>query len=208
MTLFYLLCLGLGCTESPEKTEDQADVELDSAASQDTDEEQFTPFSCTYVDEQKHGDQGNVSINVEIVAENLMTPWGIDWLPSGEMLITERDGVISTVSVDGQVTQIATVASVESGEGGLLGLAIDPDFTSNNWFYIYYTTNQGGQKINRVARWQLATDLLSAAEDRVIVDNIDARQFHNGGRLRIGPDNKLYIGTGDAGSPEKSQDVG
>ena len=105
------------------------------------------------------------------------------------------------------MTQVATVGSLESGEGGLLGLVLDPEFATNRAFYIYYTANLGGGILNRVARWQLSKDKTSASEQSIVVDNIPARQYHNGGRLRIGPDGMLYIGTGDSGSPELSQDT-
>ena len=72
--------------------------------------------------------------------------------------------------------------------------------------YLYYTAIKGGGIVNRVARWQVSEALDSIAEVAVLVDDMAARQFHNGGRLRIGPDSKLYIGTGDAGEPTWSQD--
>ena len=143
--------------------------------------------------------------------------WGdcdCGWLgdPLGNGLVAQRrpadhrkEGRISRIS-DGVVTPIGTVPSIENAEGGLLGLAIDPDFDSNRYVYLYYTAIKGGGIVNRVARWQVSEALDSIAEVAVLVDDMAARQFHNGGRLRIGPDSKLYIGTGDAGEPTWSQD--
>jgi len=164
-----------------------------------------TPFECTYVSSQEHGVPGEVGVEVQVVASGLATPWGVDWLPNGDLIITERDGVLSRVS-SGVVTQIATVDIHPGGEGGLLGIAVDPNFAMNRSVYLYYTAQIDGKTLNRVARWVLSEDGLGASEAAVVVDNIEARRFHNGGRLRIGPDGYLYIGTGDAGEPELSQD--
>jgi glucose/arabinose dehydrogenase len=154
------------------------------------------PFACTYVDEA-WGPAGEVEIDVQVVAEGLATPWGLDWLPDGRMLLTERDGRISVVD-GGVVTPVGTVDVTSSGEGGLLGLAVQNATT----FFVYATVDGGGLR-NQVQRWTLAGD--QATFDAVVVDDIAARQFHNGGRIRI-HDGHLIIGTGDAGLPSRSQD--
>lgn len=164
------------------------------------------PLECTYVDAPAHGEMGATEFDVSVVASGLATPWGLDWLPNGDVLLTERDGVLSRVS-GGVVSQIATVDIHPGGEGGLLGIAVDPDVATNRFFYVYYTAQSDGKTINRVARWILSADGASASEESILVDNIEARRFHNGGRLRIGPDGYLYIGTGDAGEPDYSQDT-
>jgi aldose sugar dehydrogenase len=175
-----------------------------SDSGSDTAAYELLPHTCTY--SEAHGEPGTVDIGVQTIASGLATPWGIGWLPDGDMLITERDGRISRVS-GGVVQGVAEVPSVENAEGGLLGIAIDPGFAASRFFYIYYTASSGGGIVNRVARWRLSDDGASATEDAVIVDGIPAMLYHNGGRLRIGPDGKLYIGTGDAGVPGYSQDL-
>ena len=196
---FYPLLFICSCSNDKANPTDTSQIQSP------TEDTEPVPFACTYVEAPNHGSPGTVEFGVEIVADNLFTPWGLDWLPNGDMLLTERDGVISRIS-NGVVHQIANAPIVESGEGGLLGLAIDPEFEINRSFYVYYTTAKNGSVVNRVSRWELSDDGNSATEEAVIVDDIAARQFHNGGRLRIGPDRKLYIGTGDAGQPDYSQD--
>lgn len=162
---------------------------------------------CTLV-EEGFGDTGTVNIQVEEVATGLEVPWGIAFLPDGEMLVTERAGRIRLVR-DGELqpSPVATINVTDSGEGGLLGIAAHPDFTNNRLFYVYYTVNNNGAQVNRVERWQLSEDGLSASPDRIIIDNIPVALYHNGGRLRFGSDGMLYIGTGDARNPEFSQDI-
>ena len=106
-----------------------------------------------------------------------------------------------------QPQPVATIATVATGEGGLLGIVAHPDFATNRLFYLYYTRDNQGTPVNRVERWQLSPDGRSASADRVMLDGIPAARFHNGGRLRFGPDGMLYIGTGDGRQPETSQAV-
>lgn len=166
------------------------------------------PLECTYVD-SGWGPDGSDSLTVEVVVGDLATPWGLAFLPEGDFLLTERDGRLSRVTPAGALTELAQVEVTATGEGGLLGIALSPDFATSRAFFVYATVDDpdGGSGIeNQVQRWTLAEDGGSAAMDAVIFGGIPARQFHNGGRLRIGPDDKLYVGTGDAGKPERSQD--
>lgn len=166
-----------------------------------------TPASCELV-ENNFGTPGQVDVRVEEVVSGLDVPWGIAFLPNGDMLVSERSGRVRLVQ-NGilRPEAIATIGVSDQGEGGLLGIATHPDFASNRFFYVYFTADGNGAPVNRVERWQLSQDGLSATRDRIIVDNIPVAQFHNGGRIRFGPDGMLYIGTGDARDPDLSQDV-
>ncbi len=161
--------------------------------------------SCT-LQEGDWGPAGTTSVEVETVVTGLRVPWGIAFLPSGALLVTERDGALRLVRGGTVEDTLAQVEVAPDGEGGLLGIALDPDFMSTRAFFIYFTSNAGGSVHNRVERWVLAADERTASFDQLIVDGIPAARFHNGGRLRIGPDNKLYVGTGDARVPDLSQD--
>lgn len=170
-------------------------------------ENRGTSDACTYV-ESGYGPEGQVQVRAEEVARGLDVPWGIVFLGNGDMLVSQRPGIISFVQ-NGQVQPepVATVNVSASGEGGLLDIQAHPDFINNRLFYVYYTAALGSGDVNRVERWLLSEDGRSASPDRIIVDNIPVAQFHNGGRLRFGPDGMLYIGTGDARDPYSSQDV-
>ncbi len=181
-----------------------------SSSSQDTTATKLASAgdrSCTLVD-QGFGPQGKVNVRFEEVVTGLEVPWGIAFLPNGGMLVTERPGRVRLVR-NGKLLPkpVATIKVTDSGEGGLLGIAAHPNFTQNRLFYLYYTSDRGRSQVNQVERWRLSPDGLSASRDRIIIDDIPVALYHTGGRLRFGPDGMLYIGTGDARSPETSQNV-
>ncbi len=161
--------------------------------------------TCNLV-ESGFGTKGQAKIRIETVVTGLEVPWAIAFLPNRDMLVTERPGRVRLVQ-NGQLRPqaIATINVSASGEGGLLGLAVHPNFVSNRLFYVYYTAESNNSPVNRVESWKLAQDGFSAVRDRVIIDNIPVAQYHNGGRIRFGPDGMLYIGTGDARDPNNSQ---
>lgn len=140
-----------------------------------------------------------------VLASNLHVPWSIAFMPNGTLLATQRNGLLTMISPSGKVDNIDIQGTTESGEGGLLGLAVHPQFTENNYIYLYYTANSKGNIINRVVRCILKQD--SVAIDRLIINNIPGGKNHNGGRLAFGPDGYLYVTTGDAEQENLAQDV-
>ncbi|WNZ27993.1 PQQ-dependent sugar dehydrogenase [Leptolyngbya sp. NK1-12] len=165
------------------------------------------PAVCELV-EQGYGPTGQVNVRAETVVSGLEVPWGIAFLPNNAMLVTERPGRVRLVENGSLRPQpVATISVSDRGEGGLLGIATHPDFANNRFFYVYFTANKNGTPVNRVERWQMAQNGTSAVRERIIIDDIPVAQFHNGGRIRFGPDGMLYIGTGDARIPDLSQDV-
>ncbi|MBP9782075.1 PQQ-dependent sugar dehydrogenase [Candidatus Woesebacteria bacterium] len=137
--------------------------------------------------------QVQVPDKISVVAQNLDTPWEIAWLKNGDMLVTERPGRLVRIS-DNHVFNISGVK--ESGEGGLLGLAIqEPNI------YLYRTTPKN---VNQVVRYELKDDQL--INEKIIVDNIPAGQNHDGGRIKFGPDGALYVTTGETGKTVLAQD--
>src|SRR3989344_4731096 len=148
------------------------------------------------------------STGPEVVADNLNIPWEIRWLPDGRMLVTERPGRLLIIGplTDAQDRQVIEVGGVvHAGEGGLLGLALHPNFTANNQIYLYLTAREGDQLVNRVERYQLEGNTL--INRKVIVEGILGNSNHDGGRLDFGPDGKLYISTGDAQNQSLAQDT-
>ena len=141
----------------------------------------------------------------EVVAGDLEVPWGLAFLPTGEAVVTEREGRLNVIPATGsaQRNTIQVPGVVQRGEGGLLGVAVSPGYATDRWIYAYMTTSSD----NRVVRFRIALDNRSLVDSEVVVDGIDAAGFHNGGRIAFGPDAMLYVATGDAGSTRSSQDL-
>jgi len=161
-----------------------------------------------YQDEASLDEENNSENPVfSIVADNLDTPWSIVKLPSGNFLLTEREGQIRLIETNGNSEVIEVIDEArEKGEGGLLGITLHPQFEDNNLVYLYYThLNEEDEKVNKVIRASYADSSFSEIE--TIIDNIPGAMYHNGGRIKFGPDNNLYITAGDAQSPEKAQDT-
>ena len=137
-----------------------------------------------------------------VVATGLEAPWGIDFLPSGEALVTERDSArVLRLAAGGRPELVTTVEqAAPSGEGGLLGLAVSPTHEQDRLVYLYVTTEQD----NRIVRM----DLDDPARVEPVLTGIPKGTIHNGGRLAFGPDGLLYAGTGDTGDTSLAQDPG
>ena len=164
-------------------------------------ERQF--FRPTDSSVQKGIDKDAAGNDINVVAERLEVPWEVIELPDGDLLVTERPGTVSRIGKeDRRAHQIAGVRHI--GEGGLLGLALHPDFQQNRQLYVFLTTERGGQLINRIERYRYENDNLS--DRQVILDEIPGARNHDGGRIAFGPDGKLYATTGDAGRPDLAQD--
>ncbi|MFC6288351.1 PQQ-dependent sugar dehydrogenase [Nocardioides sp. GCM10027113] len=140
---------------------------------------------------------------VRVVADGLAVPWGLDFLPDGRAVVTERDRRrVLIVSGDGDVTVAGTVGqAAPQGEAGLLGVAVSPDFEEDRTVFLYVTTPED----NRILRGRLRDDRLGSLE--VVLAGIPNGFIHDGGRLEFGPDGYLYASTGEIGQPELAQDL-
>jgi aldose sugar dehydrogenase len=211
-----LIISTIGLAACTQRSQEQATSQQNNAPLEQSNAREQSPPSIQEVAQNAtcnlvkdgFGPQGQVKVRVEEVVTGLEVPWGIAFLPNGDMLVTERPGRVRLVQ-DGKLRPqpVATINVSGSSEGGLLGIAAHPDVASNRLFYVYYTAPRNGSPVNRVERWRLSQDGLSASRDRIILDNIPVAVYHNGGRIRFGPDGMLYIGTGDARNPDSSQDI-
>lgn len=143
--------------------------------------------------------------DVSTIATGLEVPWEVAFTSEDRMLVTERPGRVR--QIDKGELQGPPLLSLEvprRGEGGLQGLAVDPDYQSNKFIYLYYSYTGGTGLLNRVARYRDTGTAL--VEPKTILENIPGNTNHNGGRLAFGPDKKLYLTTGDAQEPSLAQD--
>ena len=160
------------------------------------------------VDEEESDDPGWVDFDFEVMATNLDIPWELVFLPSGDMLITERPGTVRLIQngelQEDPVFEFEDVVHERGAEGGLLGMTLHPAFSSNNWIYFYYTYEEDDEWRNRVVRFVLDEDM-QFTEREVIIENLPGAFTHNGGRIKFGPDAKLYVTLGDAQRQDDAQ---
>lgn len=147
---------------------------------------------------------GGVPASIATVSSGWTIPWGTYWMPDGQSaLVTVRDDFrVWKVTKDGTKTQVGTVpnAVTTNGEGGLLGVAVDPKWATNHYVYFMHTASEG----NRVVR--MTYDGSSLTNYTILLQGIKKNRYHNGGRLAFGPDGYLYVSTGEAQTPELAQD--
>ena len=172
----------------------------------------FTPSQTTLPIPEPGQSGGNNNNNtrsgIQVLAQNLDVPWAIDISEDGRLFFTERTGRIMAIDKNGSLLSdpVAYINVMQNGESGLLGLALHPNFTENHLLYVYHTYSNDSAVLNKVL--MLTEDDNKIVESKVIIDNIPAADRNDGGRIKFGPDGKLYIATGDARQPELAQDAG
>ena len=153
------------------------------------------------------GKKSNVAFDVVTVAQGLENPWGLAFLPNGKMLVTERPGRLRVVAADGSLSAPVTgLPAVDArGQGGLLDVAIDPNFASNGLIYWTYAEPGDGMNNTAAARGKLVDGAAPRVEDvKVIYSQRPslASRAHFGSRLVFGRDGMLYITQGDRSNTE------
>jgi glucose/arabinose dehydrogenase len=145
------------------------------------------------------------NLKVETVAENLEIPWAIAFSPDDRIFFTERTGKVQIIEDGNLRHEPALTLNVGRGEGGLLGLALDPEFEENHHIYLYYTYSDLLSIYNRVSRFTEQDNKLT--DETILLDKIPGTTIHDGGRMRFGHDGKLFVTTGDAANSNLSQDL-
>ena len=144
-------------------------------------------------------------INVEIVLDNLKNPWELEFASDGKIFFTERDGKLWMIDNESMLHLIAEFPASNTSEGGLLGLELDPNYENNHFLYLYQTYLDILTHQNKVVRYTVNNNQLT--EEQILIDKIPGAIWHDGGRIKFGPDNMLYITTGDATNTNLSQDL-
>ncbi|UXU84731.1 PQQ-dependent sugar dehydrogenase [Mammaliicoccus sciuri] len=141
---------------------------------------------------------------IETVAQGLDIPWSIA-RSDDVFYLSERPGKIIKIDGNKKTEQQVDLDKEVStaAEAGLLGFVLAPDFKDSKEAYAYYTYEDNGQ-FNRIVKLKLENDTWK--EEEVLIDKIPSGQYHHGGRLKIGPDDKFYATTGDASDEQNAQD--
>jgi glucose/arabinose dehydrogenase len=155
---------------------------------------------------ESHDKPSPLPVNETVLTEHLAYPWEILWGPDNFIWMTERGGTISRVNPsNGTTTLLHTIAEVQSnGEGGLLGMALHPDFSSHPYVYVAYNYKGNKGYKEKIVRFTYKNNTLLSPV--VLLDHINASGIHNGCRLLIW-NNKLFITTGDASNGPDAQDM-
>ena len=151
-----------------------------------------------------------LDLDVTPFISGLTNPWDIAWLPNETVLVTERPGPLN-VYVDGVGSAPFTIAPpdlVANGEGGMLGLEVDPDFANNGYVYVCMASNASTATDVRLVRYELQTPNGDVLVDRtdIVTGMPYSSGRHSGCRPRFGPDGYLWVGTGDAAIGTTPQD--
>jgi len=147
----------------------------------------------------------NVLVNVEVIVDDLKIPWSIVFTPDDRIFFTEREGKLRVIENGELNPESILTLDVGGGEGGLLGIALDPKFKENHYLYLYYTYNDFLSTYNKVVRFTEFENILK--DEIILIEKIPGASYHDGGRIKFGPDGKLYITTGEGGIPFLAQDL-
>ncbi|WP_245850892.1 PQQ-dependent sugar dehydrogenase [Paenibacillus herberti] len=207
LTAALATALLYGCTEQTDNNTDDNSGPVQSK-SPTVSSPSNLPTASPAGAEEESSTEKTFPYQITTLAEGLSLPWEIAFAPAPDSRIffTERPGNLRVI-VGGklQPQPLLEVPAPSYGEGGLLGLTLDPDFANNGYAYVYHSYPDGEEISNRILRLKIGEQ--SAEIDMVLLDDIPGSVNHNGGRIKFGPDGMLYVTTGDRSETKLPQDI-
>jgi glucose/arabinose dehydrogenase len=144
-----------------------------------------------------------------LVATIIQSPTAVAFAPDGRIFVTQQGGLVRVIKNNALLaTSFVSVTVDQTGERGLIGIALDPDFSTNNYVYLYYTV-PGTPAHNRVSRFTANGDVAVAGSETILleIDPLSTSTIHNGGAMHFGNDGKLYIAVGENANPTAAQNL-
>jgi len=159
-------------------------------------------------------DFDNLSFQVDQLASGLNVPWGLSFLSSDRLLITQKNGSVSLLNLTNQqLTPIKNTPKVLSnGQGGMLDVAISPNYKQDNWIYFTYVKNLEGEGVTTLARAQMQNNSITdiafeAWQDLLVTQSNTNTDYHFGSRIAFDTTGHVYFGVGDRGVRHSAQDL-
>lgn len=151
---------------------------------------------------------GSTTLDIDTIITGLNVPWEIVYGPDGKLWMTEREGIISRVDIQtGTKDVLLDIQSTvyAAGEAGMLGMTLHPSFPQQPYLYVAYTFGPSSNPFERMVRYTFDTDTL--IDPVIYLDSMPAFSTHIGCRMIVGPDNRIYMTTGDTQNQPSAQDL-
>ena len=168
----------------------------------------FACMSCNKEENKTDDIVGEQKFTMDTVARNLGNPWGMAFLPNGDILFTERSGELKRIkNSDRSIETIHGTPQVAAlGQGGLLDMALHPDYANNGWIYLSYSKQVGSEYTTVIARAKLSGEQLTDFQEIFIASPSFTTTHHFGSRLAL-KDGYLWFSVGDRGQMDKAQEL-
>lgn len=163
--------------------------------------------NTTQLNAQSQITVGSTTLDIDTVVTGLDVPWEVLYGPDGKLWVTERSGIISRIDItSGDKEVLLNLQNIvhASGEAGMLGMVLHPDFPTQPYLFVTYNFRIGST-MERTVRYTFDTDTLIAPV--TYLDSLPGNSTHNGCRMVIGPDSKIYMTTGDVQNQPSAQDL-
>ena len=150
-----------------------------------------------------------VTFALEVVTDGLGIPWGMAFIGDNLMLVTEREGRISLVNTaSGKSTALQGVPAVKAdGQGGMLDVAVPPDFKTGDWIYFTFVRDKADEGVTVLARAKLSGNKLTTWQDLLETRSATDTTYHFGSRITFDETGHVYFGVGDRGERPTAQDL-